>query len=281
MIRLLATDLDGTLVRSDNTVSEASRASLSTAHDAGFGIVLVTGRPTRWLWEIADMIGYTGIAVTANGALTFDLETHTVIDSFPLTAEQLINTTEALRQEFPQVYFGVESGDTFAHEPGYAHDWQINPARDRDGQLSAAPEVADLQDILQRPALKLLARIHDGQPDAFLARATELLGDAVYVTHSARSALLEISAAGVTKASGLRRYCHRLGIDQSEVSAVGDMPNDVPMLSWAGQSFAVANAHPAAQHAAGEVLAESNDEDAVALLIDRLLLGYGSAVTSG
>jgi Cof subfamily protein (haloacid dehalogenase superfamily) len=279
MIKLLATDLDGTLVRSDNTVSDGTRASLSAAADAGFGIVLVTGRPTRWLWEIADAIGYTGIAITANGALTFDLSTHTVVDSWHLSAEQLSSTTETLREEFPQVYFGVESGDSFAHEPGYAHDWQISPSQDRDGRPHLAPQVAELEEILQRPALKLLARIHDGEPDVFLARATELLGDAVFVTHSARSALLEISAAGVTKASGLARYCGSVGIAQHEAAAVGDMPNDIPMLNWAGESFAVANAHPAVRRIAGEVLAESNDEDAVALLLDRLLTSFTTSRT--
>jgi hydroxymethylpyrimidine pyrophosphatase-like HAD family hydrolase len=83
--------------------------------------------------------------------------------------------------------------------------------------------------------------------------------------------LVEISALGVTKASGLAALAADRGIDQAEVAAVGDMPNDVPMLLWAGQSFAVANAHSSAKEAAGMVLTETNDEDAVALLLRRLL----------
>lgn len=212
MTRLLATDLDGTLVRSDNTLSETTRDSLAAAAAAGFEIVLVTGRPTRWLWEVTQALDYTGIAVTANGALTFDLHSHTVIDEWHLTPETLYETTAILRREFPQVYFGVDSGDTFAHEPGYAHDWQIRPARLPRGISHAPIEVAQLEEILRRPALKLLARIDDCSPDAFLGRATELLGDTVFVTRSSGTALLEISAAGVTKATGLERHCQRLGI---------------------------------------------------------------------
>jgi len=88
--------------------------------------------------------------------------------------------------------------------------------------------------------------------------------------HSSTFGLLEIAAAGVTKASGLAELAASHGITPDEVAAIGDMPNDVPMLQWAGASYAVANAHPAALAAADEVLA-SNDEDAVAVLIETLL----------
>ena len=90
------------------------------------------------------------------------------------------------------------------------------------------------------------------------------------VTRSATRALLEISARGVTKATGLARFCATLGIEASEVAAIGDMPNDLSMLEWAGASYAVANAHPLAQQAADVVLTDTNDDDAVANLIHRL-----------
>ena len=128
-----------------------------------------------------------------------------------------------------------------------------------------------MAEIIARPAVKLLAKVRDAQPDEFLAAAAEVLGDTAYVTRSASSGLLEISASGVTKAAGLARHCETLGLSAAEVAAVGDMPNDIPMLEWAGRSYAVANAHPATQAAADVVLAESNNDDAVATLIRSLL----------
>jgi hydroxymethylpyrimidine pyrophosphatase-like HAD family hydrolase len=108
--------------------------------------------------------------------------------------------------------------------------------------------------------------------DEFLASAVDLIGDRASITHSSSFGLLEIAAHGVTKATGLAELATSHGIPPHEVAAVGDMPNDVPMLRWAGRSFAVANAHPAAKAAAHEVIG-SNDDDAVATLIESLLGG--------
>ncbi len=270
-IKLLATDLDGTLLRTDNTVSDGTREALVAATEAGFHVVFVTGRPTRWLWEVADATGYSGVVVAANGAMTFDLASEAILHEQALDAATLESVTGILRQAFPQVYFAVDFGHEFAYEQGYTHDWEINTITDRQGQPTPVPPASALAEIISRPAVKLLAKVRDAHPDEFLASVAEMLGDTAYVTRSATSGLLEISASGVTKAAGLARHCETIGLDAYDVAAVGDMPNDVPMLEWAGRSYAVANAHPAAKAAADVVLEESNDDDAVALLIRALL----------
>jgi len=270
-VKLLATDLDGTLLRSDNTISDATKDALASAERAGFGVVFVTGRPTRWLWEVADASGYTGVVVAANGAITFDLATEQVLHEHSLTPQTLASVTRTLRDRFPDVYFAVDFGHDFAFEEGYTHDWDINTVLDRQGRPSPIPLPGLLDDMIDRPAAKLLAKVRDAHPDELLASAAELLGDTAYVTRSATSGLLEISASGVTKAAGLARHCQSLGLTAAEVAAVGDMPNDIPMLTWAGRSYAVANAHPSTQQAADEVLTATNDEDAVAGLVAALL----------
>jgi hydroxymethylpyrimidine pyrophosphatase-like HAD family hydrolase len=83
---------------------------------------------------------------------------------------------------------------------------------------------------------------------------------------------MEISASGVSKAVALSRLADELGVPADEVVAFGDMPNDVPMLGWAGHAVAVANAHPDVLAAADEITA-SNDDDGVAQVIERLLPG--------
>lgn len=271
MIRLLATDLDGTLLRSDNTVSDATRDALRAAEHAGLQVVFVTGRPTRWLWEVADATGYTGVVVAANGAMTFDLANESILHEAPLDEATLESVTTVLRDRFDDVYFAVDHGEEFAHEPGYTHDWEIMTIRDRRGNPMPLPQSKELADIIRRPAVKLLAKIRGADPDLFLADAAEVIGDRAYVTRSATSGLLEISASGVSKAAGLARHCEVLGIDSAAVAAVGDMPNDIPMLEWAGTGYAVANAHEATKAAADQVLPDTNDDDAVARLIHRII----------
>jgi Cof subfamily protein (haloacid dehalogenase superfamily) len=269
-VRLLASDLDGTLVRGDGTVSAASRAALKQAAEAGLLVVFVTGRPPRWLHEIGDQTGHTGVAVASNGAVLYDLRTETVLRERSLPPQLLATLTADLRAAFPAVRFGLEYGTAFGYEPGYRHDWEINPSQDRHGNPIPVPRIAPLDRLLAVPAVKLLAKNLAADADCFLATAAEVIGDRATVTTSSRHGLLEIAAPGVTKASGLAEVAISHGIGPAEVVAVGDMPNDVAMLSWAGRAYAVANAHPSVLAVADEVL-PSNDDDGVAVLIKRLL----------
>jgi Cof subfamily protein (haloacid dehalogenase superfamily) len=273
-MKLFATDLDGTLLRSDNTASDATREAVAEALAQDVQVVFVTGRPTRWLWEVVDQVGHTGIVVASNGALTIDLTTETVLHTAQLDVDVLEAATKTLRAEFPDVVFAVEADTGFVYEHGYVHDWTIAHDRDRQGKAVSLPEPRDFADLLSAPGvIKLLAKIPGSDPDAFTTAASTVLGDTVTVTSSAKSALIEISAVGVTKASGLSLHCERHGISADEVVAVGDMPNDVPMLEWAGHGYAVANAHPAAKECADAVLPWTNDDDAVAKLLRAGLAG--------
>ena len=270
MIRLVATDVDGTLLRSDGTVSDRTRKALRAATDAGLLVAYVTGRPPRWIDALVEATGHVGVAVGANGAVLYDVAAERVISAHHLPAGQALELAEELRAMFPEVGFAVEYGDGFAAEPGYHHDWDINPSTDRYGNAIPAPLVGELARIVDRPVLKLLAKDAAADADAFLAAAIEVVGDRATITHSSSFGLLEISAPGVTKATGLAELAESHGIAPHEVLAVGDMPNDVPMLQWAGRSYAVANAHPAVIEVAGAVV-DSNDDDAVAALIEELL----------
>lgn len=269
-VGIVATDLDGTLLRSDGTVSDRTRAALSAAADAGLVVVFVTGRPPRWLDPVMAETGHVGVAVAANGAVLYDMAAGTVLAAHPLSPALMCEIGAELRAAFPQVRFAVEYGHGFALEPDYFHEWEINPARDRRGNAMAPPLVGELNEIAATPGVKLLAKDRAAQPDEFLAAAVELLGERATITHSSSIGLLEISAPGVTKASGLAHVAAQRGIAAQQVAAIGDMPNDVPMLRWAGRSYAVANAHPSVLAAADETVG-SNDDDAVAALIESLL----------
>jgi len=270
MIRLLATDLDGTLLRSDGTVSPRTTAAMRAAERAGLLVVFVTGRPPRWLDPIADATGHLGVAVGSNGAVIYDLKAEQVLSAHPLDPRDVLAIAAEIRAGFPAVDFAVEFVDGFAAEPHYVHDWMINPERDRRGNLLPPPPVGELTSIVTEPVLKLLARDHGADVDRFLAEIDDLLVGRASVTHSSSIGLLEIGAPGVTKASGLAEVAASHGISRDEVVAIGDMPNDIAMLQWAGTSYAVANAHPTAQAAAQQIVG-ANDDDAVAIVLEELL----------
>jgi hydroxymethylpyrimidine pyrophosphatase-like HAD family hydrolase len=264
-IRLVASDLDGTLLRPDESVSDRTRSALAAAREAGITVVVVTGRPARSLAPIAERIGLGGIAICANGAVIWDLDSGTMVDHSPLAEDLAARLIGALREAIPGVLFAVELEGGFGREPGWS-----------DGLQPVRPDAleADALELITGPVTKLLVR-HPGMPFAEVAeRARAAVGDDAVVTWAGLR-LVEISAAGVTKAYALERLCRRLGIDASEVVAVGDMPNDLAMLGWAGTGVAVANAAPEVLDAADEVTA-ANTEDGVALLLERILAANGT-----
>jgi Cof subfamily protein (haloacid dehalogenase superfamily) len=259
-IRLVASDLDGTLLRPDETVSERTRRAVAAARDAGITVVLVSGRPPRSIGPLAERVGVGGIAICANGAVVWDLDSGTIVDSTPLAAEVATRLVHALREAIPGALFAVELEGGFGREPGWS-----------DGLQPVRPDAleADALELITGPVTKLLARHPEMDFAEFTERARQAVGEDAVVTWAGLR-LVEISAAGVTKAYALERLCRRLGIDAAEVVAIGDMPNDLAMLAWAGTGVAVANAQQSVLEAADEVTA-ANTDDGVALLLERIL----------
>ncbi|HEX3815231.1 MAG TPA: HAD family hydrolase [Mycobacteriales bacterium] len=262
-IRLVATDLDGTIVRTDGTLSERTLRALKDVEASGRLVVLVSGRPPRWMHEIADATGHTGLALCSNGALCYDLHTERIIWTEWLSPETMADIVRRLSAGIADLVWAVEYGDGFGMETGYRHHYD----------LGTEATIGPVEKLIEMPAAKLLARHPSIDADTLMAQAIELAGDIATFTHTTYSGggLLEISAHGVTKATGLATLAREHGIAAAETIAFGDMPNDVPMLAWAGRSVAVANAHPAVRAAADEVTL-ANDEDGVAVVLERLLL---------
>ncbi len=257
--RLVASDLDGTIVRTDGTVSERTLAAIAAVERAGVPFVMVTGRPVRWMPDIAEKTGHRGVAICANGAIAYDLHTEQIVRSSLLTADSARAVAAALRQAIPGIAFAVERLDSgFAHEPSYVPRWDSSDPRTQ----------AHIDELLTGDVVKLLARHEDLDSDELLAAAQSAVAEGATLTHSNGDGLLEISAAGVSKASGLAAYAEERGIAQAAVTAFGDMPNDLPMLTWAGHGVAMANAHPEVLEAADEITA-SNDDHGVALVLER------------
>jgi Cof subfamily protein (haloacid dehalogenase superfamily) len=255
--KVVASDLDGTLVDSEGHISPRTRKALDRVREAGALLVFVTGRPPRWMAQVVAETGASGLAVCANGAMVYDLGSGEVIRQHVLDPASAGRLVEAIRAEIPGVTFAVESGVGFAHEPGYVPTW---PAPDT--------AVAEVTVMLQDPVAKLLVKHPERGPDDIHPIVAEIAGADATVTYSG-DVLLEISGAGISKASTLEALCLEYGVEPADVIAFGDMPNDVPMLAWAGYGVAVANAHPSVIAVADEVTA-SNDDDGVAEVLEQL-----------
>ena len=258
--RLVATDLDGTLLRSDGTGSDRTAAALRAVQAAGIRTVLVTARPPRWLDDLAHLVGDGGVAICGNGAFVYDVPSRKVLSHKGIEPESVAEIIDDLRRELPGVAFAAERTTGFALEDAYESQHPVpsdavrGPIAAGDGGLVG----------------KLLGRHPTMSEEEFLARVAEVVGDRGIVAYSGAGGLAEISAPGVTKAAALESWCADLGIDAADVWAFGDMPNDLPMIVWAGTSFAVANAHPDVIAAADHVC-PSNDEDGVAQVLERLV----------
>jgi hydroxymethylpyrimidine pyrophosphatase-like HAD family hydrolase len=188
------------------------------------------------------------------------MHTESALEEFPLEPEIAKEVVSLLQAELPGGAWAVERTTGFAHEPAYRSRWPV-PG---DAVVDA------VESLVLEPSLKLMLRNDGMTADALLQRARELVGDLAELSYSsAGDSLLEIAAAGVSKASALARVCAERAIDRTDVVAFGDMPNDLPMLAWAGHAVAVANAHRDVLAAADEVTAD-NDDAGVARVLERL-----------
>jgi len=257
-VRLVASDLDGTLLRSDDSVSQRTLEALARTVAAGIRFVLVSARSPGWLAPEAARLGLDGIGICANGAVVYDYEQSRVLVHRPLEPETARELVHGLRRAAPGVIFGCARPSGFVAEPGYRSLFRPPDSSPR----------ADALAFLSEPVSKLVLQ-HPELPQAELhALARDFAGKRAEACYSG-AGLVEISAAGVTKGAALAELCAELEIERSEVLAFGDMLNDISMLTWAGRGVAVANAHAEVLAIADEVTA-SNDEDGVAQVLEQL-----------
>ena len=262
-MRMVATDLDGTIVRADGTISARSVAAFDACERAGVHVVFVTGRPPRWMGAIADATGHRGTAICANGALVYDLGEEQVLQAHTLESDTVREVVKRARDALGDVAVGLETLEGFLREPAYRTRWDATRHQ----------RVGDLEHLLELApsVVKVLLRLEDSTGDEMLATARHALEGIAEPTHSnVNDSLVEVSALGVSKASTLADFATELGIGPQDVVAFGDMPNDLQMLGWAGRGYAMANGHPEALAAAAHV-APPCDEDGVAQVIEDLL----------
>jgi Cof subfamily protein (haloacid dehalogenase superfamily) len=265
--KLIATDLDGTLVRGDDTVSAYSHDVLARVKAAGIRIVGATGRGPRLTGLVRSDIPSADYLVLGGGSRVLDVtdpaEPLVLRDERlpgPVIAE-VLETIE--RASGGRLSVMIEAGDGTG-----APLWgDPDPA----WRYPCVVEARARVDCVRGPVIKGFARHPEHDADGLLAIARRAVAPTVASITQAGLGYIEICPPGVDKATGLAVVVQALGVDPDDVLVFGDMPNDLPMFAWAGFGrVAVANAHPLVRAAADEITA-TNDDDGVARYLDRML----------
>ncbi|MFI8912828.1 HAD-IIB family hydrolase [Streptomyces sp. NPDC053513] len=264
--RVVATDLDGTLLRGDLTVSSRTRRALDLVASSGALHLVVTGRPAAACRRLLDSLGYTGLAVCGQGAQLYDAGADRLLSAERLDTGLARSVVARVEDLVGPLELGVVTSppeSRFKVTPGFGervrHGWDVT---------------ADRSLLWEAPIDKLVLHHRVLGDDELAETALRLCGEEVTVVHSVQG-MVEVLPRGVTKGTGVARALELLGVTGEETIAFGDMPNDMPMLALAGHGVAVANAHAALRAVADEI-APGNEEDGVAEVLERL---FGTPVT--
>ena len=259
--RLIATDLDGTLLRSDESVARRTREALAAACAAGAAHIVVTGRAVPWTRHILDDLGYDGLAVCGQGAQVYDAGAHRLLTSVTLDRQLARVALAKIEAEVGPLYLAASRGGldgAVLVGPGYAVT----------GALPATP-FTDASDLWTAPLNKIYIQ-HPSLTDDQLAQASREAAGGFVTVAMAGEGIVELLPLGLSKATGLSLAARRLGMKAADTIAFGDMPNDIPMFAWSSYGVAMANAHEELKAVANEVTS-SNEEDGIAVVLERLL----------
>ncbi|MFE0424168.1 HAD family hydrolase [Streptomyces sp. NPDC058953] len=256
-VELVAMDLDGTLLDSGGTVPERVRAAVRAAYRDGVRLAFVTGRPLADTVSLLRTAGLRGYVAASNGAVVLD-ETGRVLHRRVIDGERASEVHRIIRSRFPELVLGAVDESRLFLDPSFpadlAHEWS--------GQLCTG-SVSDA--LADGTILKVLAA-HPTLPAEDLAPSVSAaLGGAYLVTYSTQR-FLEISDARATKGAAVTAIASAARISITAVAAVGDMPNDLPMMTLPTVAVAVGNAHQLVLDAA-DVIVPGNDLDGVADLL--------------
>ena len=266
--RLLALDVDGTLLTSGGQLTDRTRHALERAAAVGWHVALVTGRPLAVALPVVHDLALGNHVVAANGATVVEVTTGRTVHQATLPAPLVIEVVGRLRAAIPGLGLAVTSNRGLFREPGFD---QIAPLSTPHGDAvdDATPGADDevhsvVLYVLGAETMRLLSLVRALVPSSLAVSPSGLRGS------------VELARPDVDKSSGLARLCDVLGVGQHEVVAFGDGLNDIGMLRWAGLGVAMGNAFEEAKAAADEVTA-TNDADGVAVVVERLLVEAGRA----
>ena len=267
-VRLIATDIDGTVIAYGGEASPRTRAALRAAESAGVFVVLVTGRPPRTARTIAGSLGLHGPVICANGALIVAMPEMEVLRDVRIEGSLASVLVEELSEAIPGIVFAWERGLEWGREPAWPE------TRGGVGMRLPGAVTGPVGPQAARGLSKLICYLDDANPDAVVARVRHVLAGRAEVSTATSPPLAEITARGHDKREALEWLCRRMAVLREEVVAIGDGPNDLPMLVWAGRGIAMGNAHTSVLDAVSERTL-THDQDGFAAAVEAVLAESG------
>lgn len=262
-IKLVVSDVDGTLVDLDKKLTAATVDAVARLTAAGVAFTIVSARPMSGMMPIADTLGIDGAMGAINGGIVFRrdgtiLERHIIDEKVARGIFDLIGDAKADRWVFADDiwYASTDEGEHVAHERIASNQAPVI-TQDFDALLDQADKITFVSD----DAI-LLARLHELAKAAFDGRATVVQSQAYY---------LDITAPAANKGDGITALAAAFDVPLAETVAIGDQANDVAMLDIAGVSIAMGNAPDAVKKSVDHVT-DGNDSDGVAHAIDTIIL---------
>lgn len=271
--RLLALDLDGTLLDPASSLRPATHQAVREATEAGVEVVLASGRSPRHMRAIHDDLGLHSPVVAQNGAVVVDLASGAVLHHEPISLEIARHVLEIIQRYHPEVNLHVETH----HGPSDA--WHVDQLDERVRlfveryRVLPPDSVGAVQQLLRDEAV-LVSKLWFSAPAETMVRIKEQFMQELAAqidTLAFDNVSLTVLSTGVSKASAIAWLADRHALGREQVMAIGDEVNDIPLLGWVGLGVAMGNAIPAVKSMAAFVTG-SNAEDGAAAAIRRFIL---------
>lgn len=265
--RLIASDIDGTLLDRNHRVPRRNRDAVARAVQQGAYFALSTGRPFRWIAPVLEQLPVRPVCVTSNGAVLYDSAEDRVMAAHELSPAALAEVVDVAQTVLGTVGFGAErAGGSLADA---VEDLFVVERHYSENALFEGFGVVSMGELVGKPTVKFLIRNTDySAPELYELIAPHIDPELAHLTYSMQEGILEVAAPNVTKRRGVEWLAQHTGIAQQETIAFGDMPNDIEMLTWAGCGVAMENAHPEVK-AAADAVTVANHQAGVAKVLER------------
>ncbi|HPU13382.1 MAG TPA: HAD family hydrolase [Aeromicrobium sp.] len=255
--KLVALDVDGTIVNHQNELSPAVKEAVLALREAQIKVVIATGRAVPGVYDVLDKLGFReNLGVASNGSVVFDVDPFEVIQSVTFDAREAV--TRVL-ERVPDALVAVE-------EVGVGY--RVNRAFPA-GEITGKIILDEVDRMVSHPVTRVVIRApeHGQREFSRLVRDLGLYGTNYYIGYNA---WIDLAPEGVSKASGLQVVGKQLGIEAADVLAVGDGNNDLEMLQWAGRGVAMGQS-PAELKAVADDVTGTVDEDGLVAELTRWL----------
>ncbi|MEG1481131.1 Cof-type HAD-IIB family hydrolase [Clostridium sp.] len=267
MYKLLALDLDGTLLRDDSTISTRTKKYLQLARDKGVKIVLSTGRPLQGVMQYVEelsLLGDDDYVLAYNGCAVYNTKTlNTIVDNSlkGIDAKRIFNLAKS-----NSLYVHAFTKDCcYASHNTLYSDLEILHNKVDVKFIRFNNDISDNEDII-----KIILLEEENKLDHFYKTIPDEFFEDYFIVRSLPH-MLEFVKRGNCKSSGLDALISHIGIDKADIIACGDAPNDLDMIKFAGVGVAMGNSHPNVKKAS-DYITSSNMDDGIVKVIEKYIL---------